>query len=84
MARFKAIETVKDGKTSVAYYRGKQLYYRIVEYDDGWFHALTDLKNMAGNYVPTLETAKQRIREHIDMVDSFIGKKSTIKFVTSL
>ncbi len=84
MARFKAIETVKDGKTSVAYYRGKQLYYRIVEYDDGWFHALTDLKNDARNQEPTLAPAKHRIRKKKDMVDSFIGKKSTIKFVTSL
>ena len=78
MAYFKAYQQEKDGKTSVWYYRGKTLTYRIVQYDDGYFHALTDLKNMAGNYVPTLEIAKQRIEEHIATIDCMTGKKSRI------
>ena len=80
MARFKAIESVVDGKSRVEYYRGKQLYYRIAECDDGYYHAQTDLKHGGGSYVPTLELAKQRIREHIEMVDSIVGGRSTIKY----
>lgn len=80
MARFKAIESVIDGKTRVEYYRGKQLYYRIVEGDDGYYHAQTDLKHGGGSYVPTLELAKQRIREHIELIDSIAGGRSTIKY----
>ena len=69
-----------NGKTSIRYYRGKQLYYHIIEYDDGWFHALTDLKNRAGSLVPTLALAKQRIEEHVKLIDSMTGTKSRITF----
>ena len=80
MARFKAIQFEKDGKTYVGYYRGKKLYYRIIPKDDGWYHALT-CKD-AGNLVPTLELAKQSVEEHIALIDSIVGKKSTIKYIT--
>lgn len=76
MAYFKAYQQEKDGKTHVWYYRGKTLYYHIVPKEDGWFHALTSPN--AGYYVPTLEIAKKRIEEHIQLVDSMTGKKSRI------
>ena len=75
MAYFKAYQQEKDGKTSVWYYRGKTLMYRIVQYDDGWFHALTSKDG--GHLVPTLEMAKRRIEEHIRLVDSLAGSKQT-------
>ena len=78
MAYYTAYESVQNGKTSVAYYRGKKLEYRIVEYDDGWFHALTNPSG--GSLVPTLEIAKQRIEEHIKMIDGIVGKKSRITY----
>lgn len=82
MAYFKAYETVQNGKTSVTYYRGKELKYRIVEYDDGWFHALTSKDG--GSLVPTLEIAKQRIEEHINLIDSMTGQKSRITYKQSV
>lgn len=71
----KAIQTEKDGKVGVAYYRGKKLWCRIVQYDDGCFHALTN--PTGGSLVPTLELAKQRIEEHIRLIDSMAGGKRT-------
>lgn len=78
MAYFTAIQTERDGKIDVRYYRGKQPCYHIVQYDDGWFHALTN--DSGGSLVPTLELAKQRIEEHIRLIDSMTGKKSRITY----
>ena len=78
MITFRAYETQRDGKTSVEYYRGTKLWYRIVQYDDGWFHALTSKD--AGHLVPTLELAKQRIAEHVQMIDRMAGTSSRIIF----
>ncbi|MBQ8096129.1 MAG: hypothetical protein IJ243_03475 [Prevotella sp.] len=75
MAYFKAYQQVKDGKTHVWYYRGKSLWYQIIQYDDGWFHALTSKD--AGPLVPTLEAAKRSIEEHIRLIDSLAGSKKT-------
>lgn len=75
MAYYKAYQREKDGKTHVWYYRGKTLEYYIMPLADGWFHALTS-KN-AGHLVPTLEKAKQRIEEHIRLINSLAGSKKT-------
>ena len=75
MSYFKAYQREKDGKTHVWYYRGKTLKYHIKPQDDGWFRALTS-KDF-GHLVPTLELAKQRIEEHIRLVDNLAGAKTT-------